>query len=206
MDLFSEFIIKISVLVFSIVLHEVSHGAVAGMFGDPTAKQLGRLTLNPLKHLDPVGSVLVPVFTSLLGFPFGWAKPVPYNPMNLRNRRVSEALVGLAGPATNFLIAITFGLILRFVEINNPGIFLMFSFTVFINLLLGIFNLVPIPPLDGSKLLYSIFSISYKTRIFLERNGFIILILFIFFGFQIIIPIISAAFSLITGIPTGGLI
>jgi len=208
------FVIYISVLLFSVVLHEVSHGAVANKLGDPTAKALGRLTLNPLPHLDLLGSVIVPlglILVSLLpggsGIIFGWAKPVPYNPNNFKkNKKWGEVLVGLAGPATNFLLAIVFGIALRFIFPlidANPqltAIAFVFAVIVQLNLVLGIFNLVPIPPLDGSKLLYKIFSVSYQTRLLLERNGFLLLILFIFFGFGLIIPLITGLFSFITGI------
>src|SRR3989338_6814886 len=111
------FIIFIIILILSVIIHEVSHGYVANMLGDPTAKLAGRLTLNPISHLDPVGSFLVPVLMYVsTGFMFGWAKPVPYNPYNLRNQRWGTALVGVAGVAANFLLAIVFGLTIRFCE------------------------------------------------------------------------------------------
>ncbi|OGZ61386.1 MAG: hypothetical protein A3H51_01265 [Candidatus Spechtbacteria bacterium RIFCSPLOWO2_02_FULL_38_8] len=217
MSTFIILIIYISVLIFSVVLHEVAHGAMANKLGDQTAKMLGRLTLNPLPHLDLLGSVIVPIgliVVSLLpgGSPviFGWAKPVPYNPNNFKkHRKWGEALVGLAGPITNFLLVIVFGIALRFtfpMLAENPqltGMAIVFAITVQLNLLLGIFNLVPIPPLDGSKLMYTLFSVPYKTRIFLEKNGFIFLLLFIFFGFQLVVPAIVYLFGLITGISTG---
>lgn len=205
--MFVEFAIAITILLFSVVIHEVSHGAVANMLGDPTARLQGRLTLNPLKHLDPIGSVLVPFVTSLIGVPFGWAKPVPYNPYNLSNQRWGPALVGGAGPLSNIILALAFGLSLRFGGVAlsmNEGVFFVFVFITQINLLLAIFNLVPIPPLDGSKLLFSLFpQIPYNVRVFLERNGFILLLAFIFFGFQLIIPVIDLLFSAITGLNFG---
>lgn len=204
--MFLEFVISITILLFSVVLHEVAHGAVANKLGDPTARLLGRLTLNPLKHLDPIGSVFVPFVTSLLGVPFGWAKPVPYNPHNLKNKRWGEALVGFAGPGTNLFLALVFGLTLRFATLP-PGADSVFAVITLINLLLAIFNLVPIPPLDGSKLLFAFApNISPRIRQLLEQNGFILLLLFIFFGFSIITPIIYGAFSLITGISPGTLL
>jgi len=216
MPTFALFLIYISILIFSVVLHEVSHGAIANKLGDPTAKSLGRLTLNPLPHLDLLGSIIIPltlILISVFGAPaiiFGWAKPVPYNPNNFRgNRKWGEALVGLAGPATNFLLAITFGIALRFIFpmlSDTPqllGVAIVFAIIVQLNLLLGIFNLIPIPPLDGSKLMYALFSIPHQTRIFLEKNGFLFLLLFIFFGFQLIIPLINFAFYWITGMPVG---
>jgi len=216
MDNFTLFLIWIGILIFSIVIHEVSHGAVANMFGDPTAKKLGRLTLNPLPHLDPIGSVIVPLLLlipAIFGAPaivFGWAKPVPFNPLYLKYKRWGAAIVGMAGPASNLVLAVIFGLLLRFLPVaENPellGMALVFMIIVYLNLLLAIFNLIPIPPLDGSKLLFSLFpQISRQTRAFLERNGFILLLLFIFFGFQIVIPVISFFFSLITGIHTDAL-
>ena len=129
-----------------------------GAFGDPTARLAGRLTLNPTKHLDPVGSFLVPVATYLLGgFIIGWAKPVPYNPYNLHPQKLGTAVVAGAGIFANFIIAFVFGLLIRFAEplgIASEAFFTIAGMIVFINLLLGIFNLVPIPPLDGSKLLF----------------------------------------------------
>lgn len=213
------FIIYISILLFSVVLHEVSHGAVANRLGDPTARLLGRLTLNPLPHIDLVGSIIVPgvlvLFNMLFGggIVFGWAKPVPYNPLNFKgNRKKGELLVGLAGPATNLILATVFGLALRFMPLellDNPqfaGIFVVFLVIVFLNLLLGLFNLVPIPPLDGSKLLYMLFPISNQTRYFLERNGFLLLLLFIFFGLPLFFPLVTAAFTWLTGIPLEALL
>lgn len=150
-------IFSIAVLVMSVIVHEVSHGFVAGMLGDPTAKYAGRLTLNPLKHIDPVGSIIVPIITSLAHIPFGWAKPVPYNPYNLKAGKWGPAIVALAGPASNLLIAVIFGLILRlfFVSFSTP-IQQAFFVIMLVNISLGIFNLLPIAPLDGSKLLFAL--------------------------------------------------
>ena len=193
----------------SIVIHEVSHGVVALWQGDPTAKFMGRLTLNPIKHLDIWGSFLVPLGLFVFSggnFLFGWAKPVPYNPYNLRNQKWGPAMVGLAGPASNFIIAIVFGIALRFMPIYSDTVFIqnltqLFIIIVMLNILLGVFNLLPIPPLDGSKLLFSILPphMSHIQRT-LEQYGFIILLFFIFFAFQLIFPIITALFRLITGI------
>jgi Zn-dependent protease len=213
MDAFSLFLVYIVILLLSVVVHEVSHGAVANMLGDPTARLMGRLTLNPLPHIDPVGSVLVPIslaFFSLFaggGIIFGWAKPVPYNPNNLKYHRWGPTLVALAGPASNMVLALVFGLTLRFAPGISAfgGVAEVFASIVFINVLLAIFNLVPIPPLDGSKLLFSLARVSYRVQALLEQNGFILLLLFIFFGFPVIVPIIMAAFTLITGISTNGL-
>jgi Zn-dependent protease len=200
-----DFIFQIAILIMSIVVHEVAHGTTANLLGDSTAKYEGRLTLNPIKHLDFVGSILVPFIAySFGGFIFGWAKPIPYNPYNLKPGRWPEALVAGAGPLVNIIIALMFGLILRagvvggwasreFVEIT--------SLVVFINLLLAVFNLVPIPPLDGSKLLYAIFPEKlYKIRHTFEKYGFVLVILFIFLAWQLVSPVVLYLFTLITGL------
>ena len=185
----------------SVVVHEVSHGYAASMLGDQTAKYQGRLTLNPLKHLDFVGSILVPAFSYFLGgFIFGWAKPVPYNPYNLRPGRWSEAIVAAAGPVSNILLAIIFGMLLR-LGITNPAFIQITSVIVFINIVLAIFNLMPIPPLDGSKLLFALFPDKlFQIRGFFERYGFVLVLLFIFFLWQFIFPVIIFLFRLITGV------
>ncbi len=198
-----DFIFSIAVLIMSVVIHEVSHGYSAYSLGDPTAKHEGRLTLNPLKHLDPFGSVLLPVMTYLLGgFIFGWAKPVPYNPYNLKNQRWGPAVVAVAGPASNVLIALVFGLILRFggfVFLPESSIQII-SIVVFINLLLAVFNLVPVPPLDGSKIFFAFTGrIWPDLEYFMEQWGFVILIFFIFFLFRFVFPVVLALFRLITG-------
>ena len=133
-----EYLFLIIILIFSVVIHEVSHGAIANYLGDPTAKYVGRLTLNPLKHLDPLGSVILPLFLILIaklsggGIIFGWAKPVPINPSNLRDKKYGEAKVALAGPASNLSVALVFGLALRFIPALSilPGFYLMFSYIV----------------------------------------------------------------------------
>lgn len=189
----------------SVVIHEVSHGFAALALGDPTAKYEGRLTLNPFSHLDPVGSILVPLAGYFLGgFIIGWARPVPFNPYNLRSARWGEALVAVAGPLSNIALALIFGLLIRF---NSSGIFLnqaslgLASFVVLINITLAIFNLIPIPPLDGSKILFAF--LPYKWSNFkqsLERFGLIFVFIFIFFLWQIISPLITYLFGLFTGI------
>lgn len=202
-----DFIFGIAVLIMSVVVHEVSHGQAALFLGDPTAKYSGRLTLNPIKHIDLFGSVILPLllFLSRTGFIIGWAKPVPYNPYNLRNQKWGPGIVALAGPAANIILAVIFGLFIRFayaLPLYMASSFLKISLTIVsINLVLAVFNLVPIPPLDGSKILFS--ALPYKFRnieIFLEQYGFIILIFFILFLFSFLSPIIGFLFKLITGL------
>jgi len=197
-----EFVFQIAILIMSVVIHEVSHGYAASFLGDQTAKYQGRLTLNPLKHLDFVGSFLVPSVAYFLGgFIFGWAKPVPYNPYNLKPGRWSEASVAAAGPASNIALALIFGLLLRVGVTTSPAFIQITSVIVFINILLAIFNLVPIPPLDGSKLLFAAFPDKlYQLRGFFERYGLILVLLFIFFLWQFIFPVIVLLFRLLTGV------
>ena len=203
-------VFHLAILIFSVVIHEVSHGLAAHALGDPTAKDAGRLTLNPLRHLDPVGSVLVPLASSLLGgIIIGWAKPVPYNPMNLRlsNQDVGSAIVGASGPLANIAVALVFGSLVRISGAWAPGLGVaagplteMMSAIVFINLLLAVFNFVPIPPLDGSKVLFSLLPARwFGVRMFLEQFGFVLLLLFIFYFSGLIRPIVSFLFQVIVG-------
>lgn len=204
-----EIFFGIAILIMSVVIHEVSHGQAALMLGDPTAKYADRLTLNPLKHLDPFGSVLLPFLTYISGgFIFGWAKPVPYNPYNLKNQKWGPAVVGAAGPLANISLALVFGLALRFLPgLANGlgGTFLMnfvtmASIITLLNLVLAVFNLIPIPPLDGSKVLFAILPYQWRgLQIFLEQYGFFLLLLFIFFFAGWIFPVVLFLFRLITG-------
>jgi Zn-dependent protease len=205
-------------LIYSVIIHEVSHGVMALWLGDLTAKYAGRLNLNPLKHIDPFGSVILPILLSVTtGFAFGWAKPVPYNPYNLRDQKWGPTYVALAGPASNFILAAVAALIAhilplsllakqdilgRFIGvIGGRGDFLerfgLFSaalsgsltsiffglllLVIFWNVVLACFNLLPIPPLDGSKILYTLFPISERTTLMLEQYGLFLLIFVIFF-------------------------
>ena len=197
---------QLAMLLMSVVIHEFSHGWMAYRLGDPTAKHYGRLTLNPLAHLDFWGSFIVPLMIFVLSGGraiFGWAKPVPFNPYNLRPQRYGEALVGVAGPAANLTVALVFGLALRFMPESAlvlTGLFQIFSLIVILNLLLAIFNLVPIPPLDGSRILFTLLPYSLgEVRIFLERYGLFLLLLFIFFAFQWIIPLVFWLYQLLVG-------
>jgi Zn-dependent protease len=204
-----EYLFLIVILIFSVVIHEVAHGAVANYLGDPTAKYAGRLTLNPIKHLDPIGSVVLPIFLILMakitggGIIFGWAKPVPINPYNFRDQKYGSAKSAMAGPASNLVVALIFGLALRFLPIlaENPGLGLMFSYIVYINILLAVFNLLPIPPLDGSHILFTFLPPgSEKIKLFLSQFGLFILIFIIFFFFHWLALFINLIFTLIVGV------
>ncbi len=194
----------IAILLMSVVIHEVSHGFMAEYFGDKTARFAGRLTLNPLKHLDLFGSILLPIVLYLTsGFAFGWAKPVPYNPDNLSNRKWGTITVASAGVLANFFIAIIFGFAIRFSQGYNlsPDFYFITSSIVIINLALAIFNLVPIPPLDGSKILFSLLPRSlYSMMDFIEQYGFLFLIIFIIFFSNYLYPILAFLFHLLTGL------
>ena len=196
-------IFQLAVLIFSIMVHEISHGAVAFYLGDDTAKKAGRLTLNPLKHLDPIGSILLP---AILAIPLlfgmrsiivGWAKPVPYDPRNLKNPKTGAGLIALAGPASNLIIAVVFALLLRLATgWGNPALLLAFEIIVLLNLLLAIFNLFPIPPLDGSKILYWLLPEKQRGIVyFLERNALILILALIIFGLPLLQVILAVVYS-----------
>ena len=200
-----EIIFYLIILLFSVIIHEVAHGAVAYSLGDRTAKYEGRLTLNPIKHLDFFGSLLLPLLMLVATFGrgpiFGWAKPVPINPYNLRDKKWGELKVAIAGPGVNFLMAIIFGIIVRFANLPSSSAFLFFiSIIIIQNLLLGVFNLIPIPPLDGHWILFSLLPERFANfKIILNQYSLFILLFIIFFGFSWVIKIVSLLFSLITG-------
>ena len=186
----------------SVVIHEVSHGYSAYLMGDHTAKNAGRLTLNPLAHLDFMGSLVVPLLAYFsAGFMFGWAKPVPYNPYNLRNQKHGDAIVALSGPASNLFIALIFGLMLRFdLFANIANLTGAIQMVVVINLVLAIFNLIPIPPLDGSKILFSFLPYKYiELRQNLERYSLFLMLFVIFFLWKLLFPLLAFLFTFITG-------
>jgi Zn-dependent protease len=183
-----EAIILIILIAYSIILHEIAHGYVAYKLGDPTAKVYGRLTLNPLAHIDPIGTIILPLMTFFFGgFIFGWAKPVPYNPYYFRNPKRDSKLVGLAGPLVNFCLAILFSMIIKFNLL--PNIYEVFLTLIRINFLLAVFNLLPIPPLDGSRLYLP--SLPLNLQIYLENIGFILIFFALFFLWPIIRTIVD---------------
>lgn len=203
-------IFEFVVLIFSAVLHEIAHGYVAEQLGDPTARNAGRLTLNPVKHLDPFGSILMPILLYIASggtFFFAAAKPVPYDPRNLKNPRSASAKIALAGPVTNFGLALVFGILIRiavFLPVSDTLITLL-ALICIINILLGIFNLVPIPPLDGSRILFAALPQTQATAramYALERWGLLFVLVFVFFGFQLLIPLVNLLFALFTGQPS----
>jgi len=202
MDNFVYGIFFFIVIILSAIIHEYMHGWVAERLGDPTARLAGRLTLNPLAHIDPVGTIFLPLLLVLMNtnLLFGWAKPVPYNPFNLRDKRFGPAIVAAAGPLTNLFIAIILGLCVR---LFNPSVFTGFlSIVVYVNVLLAIFNLVPLPPLDGSKILFAILPETHaweKFKIQIERYGMILVFVFIFFFWNLISPLISNVYQIIVG-------
>jgi Zn-dependent protease len=199
-------IFGIIILILSVVVHEVAHGYMALALGDPTAKYADRLTLNPIKHLDLYGSIIVPLLLiiSNTGIVLGWAKPVPFNPYNLRNQKWGEALVAIAGPISNLLLALIFGIIIRVglgMDLLNSTFLNLAGFVVLINITLAIFNLVPIPPLDGSKILFAILPYRWLSlRQSLEKFGFILVLIFVFFFWSILSPVVSYFFKLATGL------
>jgi len=202
-DFIARAIIAAPAILFSLTVHEFFHAWTALRFGDPTARDMGRLTLNPLAHLDLFGTIMM--FAS--GFRFGWAKPVPVNPMNLRNLRVADFWISIAGPLSNMGLGLIFGLIFRMLDnmaIDVPEAVVMFLFfMVMINVSLAFFNLIPVFPLDGSHILRSILPEKYGSTLDqINRFGPVLLIVLIIFGgFWIILgPFISFFVRLFSGI------
>lgn len=192
------------IVIPSAIMHEYAHGWMANQLGDPTAKYAGRLTLNPKAHVDKWGTIFMPLILLLVSggsFVFAYAKPVPYNPYNLKDPKWDPLKVAIAGPFSNFFLAFIFGLVFRFAPLN-PQMLSFIFIVIFINVLLGVFNLVPIPPLDGSKVLYALLPESmFKVRVFMEQYGIFLLLVFIFFLFELIRPIINIFLYLFTGVP-----
>ncbi len=194
------------ILIASIIVHEVAHGMMAEREGDPTARMLGRITLNPIKHIDIFGSIILPaiLIISSSGIVVGWAKPVPYDPRNLKNGRWSEAKVAIAGIVVNLCIAIFFGILIRamiyFGYVYAPIIDIA-SIVILLNIVLALFNSIPLAPLDGFRFLSAV--LPYSTRPFMrqiEQFSIPLLIAFIIFGWKYVAPIAFGAFSLLSGI------
>lgn len=191
MNQITQFVLLIFPILYALTVHEFSHGYVAYRLGDDTAKRAGRLTLNPLKHLDPLGTIML--FIAHIG----WARPVPINPYNFKNIKKDTAYVALAGPAANFISAIIFSLIFNFFNshtlASSQNIFMVIIFyTIFINIALGLFNLIPFPPLDGSRILGAFLSDeAYFRYQRFERKGVLILVIIIIGGNLLGIHIIS---------------
>lgn len=214
---------RVAVLVlpvlFAIIVHEVAHGWVASRLGDPTARMLGRLTLNPLKHIDPVGTILVPGLLLLLGgFIFGWAKPVPITVRNLRQPKRDMMFVALAGPGANLLMALGWGALIHLaiaVASNWPSVALYLALTgaagVLVNLVLMVLNLLPLPPLDGGRVLMGLLPGPWSWRLGqIEPYGFLILVALMATGWlwKIMLPPLLLTLGLVataTGLPQGTL-
>lgn len=189
-------------LLLAITLHEVAHGWVALRYGDPTAQSLGRLSLNPLRHIDPIGTILVPALLAVFGgFIFGWAKPVPVNYQRLRQPKRDMALVALAGPGANLIMALGWALVYTIGHIAQNGLpwlslplLLMGFYGVFVNVMLGVLNLVPIPPLDGSRVLAGILpDRASEAMARMEPYGLIILVGLLALGlFNVLLPIVTS--------------
>lgn len=200
--IYMEYIFQAIVIVYSIIIHEYMHGWAADQMGDGTAREAGRLTMNPIPHIDILGSIVFPLLLILsnAGFVFAWAKPVPFNPFQLNDQKWGTLKVAIAGPAGNFIVALIFGLILRFGNISLD-LANIFSFIIFFNLMLMAFNLMPIPPMDGSKVLAAILPTGWAMKYMeLERYGMIFVFVFIMIGFPIVLAIVKVLFQLVTGI------
>lgn len=194
------------ILIFSIIIHEVSHGIAAEREGDPTARLMGRITLNPLKHIDWFGSILLPLILviSKAGFVVGWAKPVPYNPHNVRHGRKSVARIAASGVCANLSIAIVFGLAIRvavYLQFLSGAFVSVASIIVLVNLVLAFFNSIPLAPLDGFNFFRALLgSRLEKVFIFMERYSLPLLIIFLLFGWRVVAPGVLWLFTLLTGI------
>jgi len=200
-------IFLIIILIMSVVVHEVAHGYTAYLLGDDTAKYEGRLTLNPIKHLDLFGSIIVPLILVIThaGFILGWAKPVPFNPANLRNGKKGIILVSIAGILANIFLAIIFGIIMRLGPslgiLDSSPFYNIAGGIVLINLVLALFNLIPIPPLDGSKILFELLPYRFKhIQTFFEKWGLVLLLFFIIFLWDLVFPVVLFLFNFLTGL------
>lgn len=203
-------IFQFAVFIVSVIVHEISHGAVAYLLGDETAYRMGRLTMNPVSHIDPFGSIILPLVLAiplLFGIQpviVGWAKPVPYNPNNLKNPKSGAGLIAWAGPASNLLIACVFAGFAALLPVG-VGIGEAFQYIILINLMLAVFNLVPIPPLDGSKILAAFLPDHSPVIAFTERNSMILLLAFLFFGLSAVQAIVGVLYHLLVIAPLASL-
>jgi Zn-dependent protease len=194
---------QVVILFFSVILHEVAHGYAALSLGDPTARAAGRLTLNPIKHMDPWGTVVLPLFLILVRSPFlvGWAKPVPVNPYLMRDPKRGMMLVGAAGPLANIALILLSALALRTLPFAAPPfLFDLFKYCCAINIILALFNLVPVPPLDGSKVVAGILPPKMRDAyVGLERYGIFIIIGLLYLGIldRVIVPLYRIIFYLL---------
>ena len=200
-------IFYILVLLLSVIIHEVAHGLAARKLGDRTAEHEGRLTLNPIPHIDPIGTVVLPLLLVISGSPIlvGWAKPVPYNPYNFRPEpwinKWGEAFVAVAGPVSNIIIFLIFGLFLRFFGEMFIAAIPLLQIIVILNIALAVFNLVPLPPLDGSKILFALFPRALAPlREFLEQYALFIALFFILFLWKFVAPLIFIIYDGVVGV------
>ena len=213
-DLISIFVfisLILGTLAMLVSVHESAHAWMANKLGDPTAKHQGRVSLNPMVHIDPLGTVILPLFLIIISrvtsgpfFLFGWAKPTPFNPWNLKNPRRDAALISLAGPASNFIIAIIIAIIYRLIPFSNELVLSYIQFALFLTLILGIFNLIPIAPLDGFKVVTGLLpkrlALQWEQ---LEKIGPFLLIALIFFGGSILRPITGTLMNFFLNILIG---
>lgn len=198
-----EMALMVVVFLFAVIVHEVAHGYVALLNGDPTARIMGRITLNPGPHIDPIGSILIPglLLLSHSGILFGWAKPVPVNPLNFRSYRRGELTVSAAGPLSNLALAVVFAYLLK-LDLGNVGVMKMAAFGVSINIFLALFNLIPIPPLDGSHILALLLPPELQ-RLYhhLDQVGFILILILFYTGVMgaILMPLYRAIVTFLLG-------